>query len=70
MKKVYKFLKEAYRIQSGYGPSGVVFSIGLNQTGIFLSEIVKAFDEADTGGFKSTDADILFITVKAGKRGP
>jgi len=30
MQKIYPVLKENYRIQSGYNPSGNVFSIGQN----------------------------------------
>jgi hypothetical protein len=69
MWRVYPMLREAYKVQAGYSPNGNVFSIGMNQVSLFLGEM-ECLDEDDYGKLKSTDADRMFITVNANRRGP
>ena len=69
MRKVYPNLREAYKVQAGYGPNGNVFSIGMNQISVFNEEM-NCLDEDENGKLKSTDADRMFITVNANRRGP
>jgi hypothetical protein len=69
MRRVYPLLREAYKVQAGYGPSGNIFAIGSNQINQFLQEM-KCLDEDEHGKFKSADADRMFITVNASRSGP
>ena len=69
MSRVYAVLREAYKVQAGYGPNGNVFSIGMNQISVFNLEM-NCLDEDEHGKLKSTDADRMFITVNANRRGP
>lgn len=69
MRKVYPLIKDTYRNQAGYGPSGNVFSIGMNQLSMFTGEVLNCIDQDESGKLKNSDADRLFITVNAtGKR--
>ena len=72
MKAIYLLIKEFYRTQAGYSPNGNVFSIGMNQMGMFIgSEVLDCIDLDADGKLKSSDCDRLFITVNAtGKRLP
>ena len=60
-------IKEFYKVQAGFGMIGTIFSVALNQYTEFVKEKIKIVD-----GFKvnMADADRLFITVNANKRGP
>lgn len=69
MFKIYPYAKDAYRIQAGYGPCGNVFGIGTNQSNMFLQDVLCCLDD-EQPGLMAADADILFVTVKAGRRGP
>lgn len=44
MRKVYPLIKDTYRNQAGYGPSGNVFSIGMNQLSMFTGEVLNCID--------------------------
>ena len=65
MQTVYPLIKEAYRNQAGQGPSGNVFSIGMNQLSMFMGEVLDCIDHDENGKLKNSDADRLFITVNA-----
>ena len=67
MKSAYKLIKEFYKLHAGYGRIGNIFSVGLNQFTEFLKEDLNILD---TLALTMSDADRLFITVNAGKRGP
>ena len=38
MRKVYPILREAYKVQAGYEPTGTVFCIGSNRMSAFMGE--------------------------------
>ena len=67
MRTCYWIIKEHYKIQAGYGMLGNVFSVALNQYTDFIKETI---DMIDGEKINQSDADRLFITVNANKRGP
>lgn len=70
MAKIYPLLKDVYRNQAGYGPSGNVFSIGQNQINQFMQDTLDCLDKTDGGRLKMSDADRMMVTVNAMKSGP
>jgi hypothetical protein len=68
MQRVYESIKEAYREQAGFGPSGTIFSIGSNQLNIMMSEVLNCLDTQETGALLSTVSELQFITVNTMRR--
>lgn len=59
-------IKEFYKVQSGYGRIGIIFSVALNQFTEFIKEHINLIDGQH---LNMSDADRFFITVNAGKKG-
>lgn len=66
MKQGYLMIKEFYKVQSGYGRIGIIFSVALNQFTEFIKEHINLIDGQH---LNMSDADRFFITVNAGKKG-
>eukprot|EP00347_Sterkiella_histriomuscorum_P020671 403336916 len=67
IKAAYFMIKEHYKIQSGFGMIGTIFSVALNQYTEFLKEELNLIDGDQ---LNQSDADRYFITVNSNKRGP
>ena len=60
-------IKEFFKVESGYGKIGIIFSMALNQFTEFLKDDLDIIDGVH---LTVSDTDRFFITVNAGKRGP
>ena len=66
MLRIYPLLREAYKIQAGYGGKGNTFCVGSNQLLSFLKEI-ECLDEDGLGNFGVTDMGRTLIAVDSGR---
>ena len=66
IRRVYPLLREAYKVQAGYGGKGNTFCVGQNQLLLFLKEI-DCLDDEGQGNFGVADMGRTLIAVDSGR---
>lgn len=67
MYSIYKEIKDLYRDQAGYNPSGNIFCVSQNQMEWLMTNEIHMFDEDENDALPSAKAQIIATSVKVSK---